>query len=194
MSYEKKKAKLPSRLNNCFHANATKMILSITTETGTKLRYADTISSIAASTEFSLYSVNQGTLTAQATVNVPGTVMEDENCVDQYEGNFRIILSCTNNAEDAGSYENAEGKEVTLNDAFSKEGFTQPSPPDLSKYVKSSSSLFIFDKDLNEIGSIPDITSLWIDSISFNGNTAVLSTQNGSITLDLSNPAAPVKK
>jgi uncharacterized secreted protein with C-terminal beta-propeller domain len=125
-------------------------------------------------------------------LTVPGALMADECCVDQFNSNFRIILTTSTGAEGFGSYENADGVPVELNNSFLNEGFTHiQSPPDLSKYVKTGNSLYIFNGNLQQIGTISEITSQWINSINFNGDTAVLSTQSGKITLDLSNPAAP---
>lgn len=167
----------------------------VTAETGTKLRYVNTASVITHNTELSLYSVSNGALSLTSAATAPGAFLSDEDCINQYNGNFRVILCTSTNAESSGSYENADGKEVVLNNSFLKEGFTHiPSPPDLSKYVKNGFALYIFDGNLRQIGSIPDITSQWIDSVSFNGNAAVLSTQGGNITLDLSDPAAPIKR
>ena len=164
----------------------------ITAETGTKLRYASTISVIARSTVLLLYSVNNGDLSLTSTATLPGSFLSDEDCINQYNGNFRVILCTSTDAESGGSYENADGKEVVLNNSFLQEGFTHiPSPPDLSKYVKNGFALYIFDGNLRQIGTIPDITPQWISSISFNGTTANLYTQNTEITLDLSDPSAP---
>ncbi len=170
-----------------------------TAETGTKLREATSVDLTSYSTTLTLYSVQNGALTDTSSVTLSGSLIDGGGGIDLYNGNFRAILLIANDVGGSGGYENVNGVHVDSNDAlnaaFEKEGFPIAKPqPDLSKYTGQKNALYIFNGKLLQIGTIPNITSLGIDKVSFDGDAATLTLYNGTITLNLSNPTEPKVK
>lgn len=124
-------------------------------------------------TEITRIALNDGTVTPEATGEVPGYV-NDQFSMSEYEGNFRIVTTCN-------YYHYAYNNDGCYYDFIDKS--------------ERSNFVFVLDMDLNKIGEIGHFAKdEMVKSVSFDGNIGYVVTfvqTDPLFAVDLSDPANP---
>lgn len=156
-----------------------------TAKTGSRLRYQWVATLTTVDQSLSLYALQNSAPVFKASGELPGAFSAEESAVDEQNGRFILVTESFENQEAGGCYVNESGEQVD----YAGGGIPEPpayhgKPADTALYVLDAVSLA-------RVGTLSNITSEWADSVRFAQNRCTLETQNGSCTVDFSNPAAP---
>lgn len=147
-------------------------------------------------TDITRISVNSGIITPEASATVDGYV-RDQFSMSEYDGYFRIAVTCDEYEETYHSYydEYYDESDPSLWERVKDKLTGEESGYYSYDRVKRDNRLYVLDMDLNVVGSVGDFgIDEEIKSVKFSGNTAYVVTYEQTdplFAIDLSDPTSP---
>lgn len=147
-------------------------------------------------TDITRISVNSGIINPEASATVDGYV-RDQFSMSEYDGYFRIAVTCDEYEETYHSYydEYYDESDPSLWERVKDKLTGEESGYYSYDRVKRDNRLYVLDMDLNVVGSVGDFgIDEEIKSVKFSGNTAYVVTYEQTdplFAIDLSDPTSP---
>lgn len=161
-----------------------------TNSTGSRVRYSWHTTVEGSQMALTLYSSENGKITKKGAVTLPGAFMADETTIDEDKGIFRILTDDSYNVYTNGCFQNEKGEPIVYAAA---QGQVPSGDPTEASRPDTQNRLFVLDGNLNLLGKSPNLTTEWINSVEFHDdkNTCTVKTQDGTVTVDLSDNKNP---
>lgn len=159
-----------------------------TSTTGSRVRYCwhDTVT--GRQVELTLYSLDSGTITEKGSITLPGCFHSDTTMIDEHSGVFRVFTDDGDDVMSNGCYQNEKGESIEYAGAGIPAGDSlEAMRPD------TQNRLFILDANFNLLGKTPNLTTEWVNSITFDDakNICTLKTQDDTVVVNLSDNKNP---